>query len=98
MGDTAAGLSVVPAPVAASYRLEGLRSVGLFVGLLVAIAATEAAHGGYFPDAWGWTTAAFAWVAAVALLLRRERIFDRSSLAFTALLAAFAGWTLLSLA
>jgi len=34
----------------------------------------------------------------IALLLRRERIFDRWSLALVGLFAAFAGWTLLSLA
>ncbi|HEX7526356.1 MAG TPA: O-antigen ligase family protein [Gaiellaceae bacterium] len=98
MGNAAADLEVVSERTFAADRTGALRSASVFAGVFVAVAAMESANGGYFPNTWGWSTAGFAWAAVIALLLRRERIFDRWSLALVGLLAAFAGWTLLSLA
>ena len=98
MGNAAADLEVAPRRTSAADRTGALRSAAVFAGVFVAVAAMESANGGYFPNTWGWSTAGFAWAAVIALLLRRERIFDRWSFALVGLLAAFAGWTLLSLA
>ena len=98
MGDPAPGVVVRHERAFAAYRMDVLHSAAVSVVVFVAVAAMESARGGYFANTWSWSTAGFAWTALIALLLRRDRIFDRWSLAFVGLLAAFAGWTLLSLA
>jgi hypothetical protein len=98
VGNATADLEVARERTSAGYWTGVLRSAAVFAGVFVAVAAMESANGGYFPNTWGWSTAGFAWAAVIALLLRREPIFDRWSLALVGLLAAFAGWTLLSLA
>ena len=98
MGEPAPGVVVGHERAFAANRIDVLHSAAVSLVVFVAVAAMESASGGYFPNTWGWSTAGFAWTALVALVLRRERIFDRWSLALVGLLGAFAGWTLLSLA
>ena len=60
------------------------------------MAAPAAAHGAYFPTAWGWMALAFGWVAFLALLLHgRPRL---SGLEWTMLggLASLTVWIALS--
>jgi hypothetical protein len=53
-------------------------------------------RGGYRAVSWGWAGLAFAWVAAAGLVLRPRA--TRYELAFVGGLAAFTGWTALSVA
>src|SRR5581483_7957513 len=39
---------------------------------LVGVGGIAAASGGYFPTSWGWAALAFAWVAAITVLLRAD--------------------------
>jgi hypothetical protein len=56
------------------------------------------AQGGFFPSAWGWATLPLLWVVALALALRQRIRMSTAELGFLALLAAVAGWILLSAA
>jgi O-antigen ligase len=75
----------------------GLGEQALAAGAaFVAVAAVAAAQGGYFATSWGWSTLAFAWAAALALVLRSRNelgVFDGLLLAGIVL---FAGWIWLS--
>jgi len=62
----------------------------------LAVGGLAAADGGYVPQSWGWASLALAWAAAAALLLLRRVELGRAELWTLALLAAFGGWTLLS--
>src|SRR5436189_5358859 len=62
----------------------------------VGVGGIAAANGGYFPTSWGWAAIAFAWVGALAVLLRSATDVGRLDLAFFGLLTAFAGWIWLS--
>jgi O-antigen ligase len=44
-------------------------AIGISIAAAAAVAAPAAAHGAYFPTAWGWIALAFGWVAFLALLL-----------------------------
>src|SRR5919202_6605615 len=65
---------------------------------LAVVLATAVAFddGGYFPPAWGWSSLALLWVAAIALFLRDRLSLGRLELAMLASLAAFVGWVALS--
>jgi O-Antigen ligase len=63
----------------------------------VGVAATAAAQGGFFPTSWGWAALAFAFVAGLAVLLPEGVELSRVELAFLALVAAYVGWTALSI-
>jgi hypothetical protein len=58
-----------------------------------AILLLAANDGGYFPPAWGWSGVALAWVAAVALVIRRNSAFGRQEVVFLGILSAIAVWT-----
>jgi hypothetical protein len=62
----------------------------------LAVGGLAAADGGFFPQSWGWASLGLAWAAAAALLLRRRVELGVPALAMLGLLAALAGWTLLS--
>jgi hypothetical protein len=62
----------------------------------LAVGGLAAADGGFFPQSWGWASLGLAWAVAAALLLRRRIELGRPALAMLGLLAALAGWTLLS--
>src|SRR2546421_6868960 len=65
--------------------------------IVIAIGAAVAFdNGGYFPTAWGWSSAALFWVAASALFLRRRLSFGRPEVPIVAALAGFVGWAALS--
>jgi O-antigen ligase len=52
--------------------------------------------GGYFRHSWPWAALALASVAGMALLVREHVAVTRAGVVFVLLLAAIAGWTLLS--
>jgi O-Antigen ligase len=71
------------------------RATPFLLGALVpGILAAD--QGGYWPTAWGWATIALAWIAALGLVLRPGRV-SALELTFAGSLAAFTGWTALSL-
>lgn len=87
----------LPLGVDAQERaLRGLRAAVPFLvaGLVTGIVAAD--RGGYWPASWGWSGLVLAWVGAVGLALRPGHV-SRLELAFVGALAAFAGWTALSL-
>jgi O-Antigen ligase len=93
-------LAPVPAGHAAGGRRLGLGrfEVGIVaVGVTGAIAGTAAAQGAYFPTSWGWAALSFSFVAALALVLSDRINLTRAEVAFLGLMAAFAGWTALSI-
>src|SRR5437762_1688559 len=61
------------------------------------VAATAAAQGGFFPTSWGWAALSFAFVAGLAVLLPERVEMSRVELAFLGLVAAYVGWTALSI-
>ena len=89
--------SVALPPRALSRERLGERLGGaapfLVGGLVTGILAAD--EGGYWPTAWGWSALVLAWLGLVGLVLRAGRI-GRLELAFAGLLAAFVGWTGLS--
>jgi O-Antigen ligase len=56
------------------------------------------AQGGYFPTSWGWASVPLFWVAALALIFRRDVPLTRADRVFLGLLAAFTGWLAASIA
>ena len=50
-------------------RGSGASRVLLPIVTMVAVAGPAAAHGAYFPTAWGWSAFGFAWAAVLALSL-----------------------------
>lgn len=81
-----------------SVGVAALKPRALLAGgsSFVFLMAAGAAHGGYFPGAFGWLTLAAAWAVALALLLDTGAGVSRGGLAFLALLAGYAVWSLLS--
>jgi O-Antigen ligase len=65
---------------------------------LAAVGLTAAANGGYFPTAWGWPTLGFLLVVLLAVLVSERIVLGRPEVVALVLLAAFAGWSLLSVA
>jgi hypothetical protein len=68
--------------------LDFLAAAAAFVG----IAALGGADGGYFPTSWGWSSLAFLWVAAVALLVTRQVRITKLETGFLGGLLALAIW------
>ncbi len=66
------------------------------IGAFAAVTSIGAAQGGYFPTAWGWSGAALALTACVALLVRERPTLGRLELAMVAGLVALTGWIALS--
>jgi hypothetical protein len=67
-------------------------------GLAATVAATAAAHGAYFPTAWGWTAMAFGSVALLALIVRPRIALGRLELASAGALLALTAWVGASIA
>ena len=80
----------------AALPLVGARTLVAAASAL-AITALGAADGGYFPPAWGWAALAFAWAAALALLLRDDLRLTRLEAAWLGALVALAAWTAASI-
>ena len=73
-----------------------LPRVAVGVGALGLVAGLASDQGGYFPTSWSWASLAMLWIAAIALLVRKD---VRISVLETATLASFAGllgWIVLS--
>lgn len=70
--------------------------LGVPAGALALILALAFSNGGYGATAWGWSSAALAWTALLALALGRKVRPGRAGLAALGALAAFVGWTALS--
>jgi O-Antigen ligase len=66
-------------------------------GVAILLGAIGAAHGGYFPTAWGWSALAFGVVALVGLATRRRVAWRRQELFPLAALALFVAWVGLSI-
>jgi hypothetical protein len=85
----------VGASVASNAR-SGWRRPLVGVGVAGVLVGAGAANGAYFPGSWGWIALVCAWLGALALFLDEQATLTRGGLAFLGLLAAVAGWTLLS--
>lgn len=77
-------------------RLELAEDLAPASAGFAAVTATSFANGGYFPSEWGWTLLAVALVGVLAVLVRERVAVGRLEAAAVAALAAFAGWTFLS--
>ena len=66
-------------------------------GLFIAVVATAAPNGSYFPSSWGWASLAFLWAAAVGLLVQRRVSFGTLDLAYLGAWLALFAWTAASL-
>lgn len=67
------------------------------IGLFVAVVATAAPNGSYFPSSWGWSSLAFLWAAAVGLLVQRRVAFGALDVAYLGAWLALFVWTAASL-
>jgi O-antigen ligase len=63
---------------------------------LLSVGLLAAGNGGYFPPAWGWSSAALLWAAVVALLMSERVALARAEYVTLISLAGLAGWMLLS--
>ena len=62
-------------------------------GLFIAVVATAAPNGSYFPSSWGWASLAFLWAAAIGLVVRRRVSFGGLDLAYLGAWLALLAWT-----
>jgi hypothetical protein len=75
-----------------------IERLALPVGAAAAVVGLASANGGFFPVSWGWSSLAFFWAAAAALLLRPTIVLRQIELRFLAALAGLAVWVWLSIA
>jgi hypothetical protein len=83
---------------AARLGSPGLRRHAGAAGIALVLGILAAAHGGYFPTSWGWSTVLFLWAAAMVLLLGKAVSLSRAEAAFLAAAVALVGWIALSVA
>lgn len=88
----------LPAEAQAFARRQaaGWPGVAIWLAVLLAVAVPAGANGAYFPTSWGWLSLAFAWVALLALLLRRIVFLGALEYLMLAALLVLGGWTALS--
>jgi hypothetical protein len=67
------------------------------VGLFVAVVATAAPNGSYFPSSWGWASLAFLWAAAIGLLVQRRVSLGPLDVLYLGAWLALLVWTAASL-
>lgn len=67
------------------------------LGAACVLGGVAAAHGGYFPTAWNWTSLALLWLASLALALRPRIALSRAEVIVLIGLFVLTGWTALSL-
>jgi hypothetical protein len=72
--------------------------IAMPVGAALAVAGLASANGGFFPVSWGWSSLAFFWTAAVALVLRPAIVSRGIEVRFLLALAALAAWVWISIA
>jgi tetratricopeptide (TPR) repeat protein len=65
-------------------------AVGIVTGGTVAVVA--AAHGGYYPDEWGWAALGFLWIALLALAAQPKPALDLRFAGTIGALAGFGVW------
>jgi hypothetical protein len=75
----------------------GLVAVLVPVGLFVAIVATAAPNGSYFPSSWGWASLAFLWAAAIGLVVQSRVSFGKLEAAYLVAWFVLLAWTAASL-
>jgi cytochrome c-type biogenesis protein CcmH/NrfG len=69
------------------------RDVAVGVGIALLTIGVAAVDGGYFPTAWGWTTLALVWAAALAILSPGWPGLSRLGAVMLAALAGLGAWT-----
>jgi hypothetical protein len=72
-------------------------ALAVAAGAFFPVTLIAGAAGGYYPDAWGWLVLAFAWLAGLALVLRKRISLGRVELGAAAALALLTAWTGLSI-
>jgi hypothetical protein len=82
-----------------SHRVLAVEPAAVLVpiGLFVAVVATAAPNGSYFPSSWGWGSLAFLWAAGVGLLVQRRVTLGALDLAYLGAWLALFLWTAASL-
>jgi hypothetical protein len=88
----------VPQPLDVTIRARGLSWANLSAALLgvLIVAPLAASDGGYWPTAWGWSSLAFIWLAALALILRAPAL-GRREIAMLAALSSLLVWVAASI-
>ena len=66
-------------------------------GLFVAVVATAAASGSYFPSSWGWAALAFLWAAVIGLVAQRQVVLGRLEVGYLGAWVVLLAWTAASL-
>ena len=92
--------TVVPKlPVSERARALSIEPAVVLVpaGLLIAVVATAAPSGSYFPSSWGWASLAFLWAAAIGLVAQRRLTFGTLHVAYLGAWLALLVWTAASL-
>ena len=92
--------SVVPKlPVRERPRALAIEPAVVLVpaGLFVAVVATAAANGSYFPSSWGWASLAFLWAAAIGLVVQRRVTLGTLEVAYLGAWLVLLAWTAASL-
>jgi tetratricopeptide (TPR) repeat protein len=91
----------VARPVAVSEAPRALAIDPSFIlvpaGLFIAVVATAAPHGSYFPSSWGWASLAFLWAGAIGLAVRRTVSLSRLEVAYLVAWLALLAWIAASL-
>jgi hypothetical protein len=67
------------------------------LGVFIAVVATAAPNGSYFPSSWGWASLAFLWAAAIGIFVKRQVSFGVLDLAYLGAWSALLVWTSISL-
>jgi hypothetical protein len=75
----------------------GLAAVLVPVGLCIAVVATAAPNGSYFPSSWGWASLAFLWAAAIGLVVQSRVSFGKLEAAYLVAWCVLLAWTAVSL-
>jgi hypothetical protein len=92
--------SVAPQlPIGETPRTAAIDPAVILVppGVFIAVVATAAPNGSYFPSSWGWASLAFLWAAAIGLLVQRRVSFGVPELVYLGAWFALLVWTALSL-
>ena len=91
--------SAVELPAGESPRALAVEPTAFLVpvGVFVAVVATAAPNGSYFPSSWGWASLAFLWAAAIGLLVQRRVSFGALDVVYLGAWAALFAWTASSL-
>jgi O-antigen ligase len=100
MAAATAGLARAELEAPGSTRRVDSRLIALTAPLAVGLAltASAAANGGYFPTSWGWLAIGFGWLAAIALVTRRRIAFEAVEIVYMGAFTLLTGWVWVSTA